>query len=135
VSSSYYILCLSHDPATTVRECSTAETAAAAIKAGIEAHTGCDLLIERVSGGPVEYGCPPHDTRRAGPHCYHRDVGWVDTQWLQLLGHARISPDPGMQKAIKQGYFRCWTRDRLHRLRHSLGTAEELEIRPWACDG
>lgn len=130
MSSTYYALCLSHDPATTAREYGSPEEAAGAIKAGIEAHTGCDLLIERVSGGPVEYGCPPRDTRAAGPHCYHRDVRWVDTEWLRLLGRAHESADPRMQDAVRQGQFYCWTHDRLHRLRHSLGNATELEERP-----
>ena len=130
MSSNYYILCLSHDPATTAREYGSPEEAAGAIKAGIEGHPGCDLLIERVSGGPSEYGCPPRDTRPAGPHCYHRDVEWVDTEWLRLLGRAHESTDPRMQDAVKRGRFFCWTRDRLHRLRHSLGNAPELEERP-----
>jgi hypothetical protein len=126
VSSTYYVLCLSHDPATTAREYSSPEAAAGVIKAGIEGHTGCDMLIERVSGGPVEYGCPPHPTRAAGPRCYHRDVEWVDTEWLRLLGRAHESTDPRIQEAVKQGRFYCWTGDRLHRLRHHNGNAEEL---------
>jgi hypothetical protein len=125
MSSSYYVLCLSHDPATTARECSSPEAAADAIKAGIEAHRDCDLLIERVSGAPVEYGCPPSITRAAGQRCYHRDVAWVDTEWLRLLGRAHESTDPRIQEAVAQGRFHCWTRDRVHRLRHQIGTAEE----------
>jgi len=130
VSSTYYVLCLSHDPATTAREYSTPEQAAAAIKAGIEGHPHCDLLIERVSGGPVEYGCPPHDTRSVGPRCYHRGVAWVGVEWLRLLGRAHESTDPRVLEAVQVGRFYCWTRDRLHRLRHALGNAEELEAQP-----
>lgn len=129
MSSSYYLLCLSHDPATTVRDCGSQEEAERAVKAGIEEHPGCDLLIERVSGAPVEYGCPPHGTRQAGPHCFHRDVVWVDVEWLRLLGRAYEAADPGVQDAVRQGRFTCWTRDRLHRLRYPLGNAEALEER------
>lgn len=130
MSSSYYVLCLSHDPAITVRESASPESAAEAIKAGVEGHSDCDLLIERVSGGPVEYGCPPQGTRPAGPRCYHRDVEWVDTEWLRLLGRAHESTDACIQDAVKQGRFYCWTRDRLHRLRHEIGNGPELEEQP-----
>ncbi|MFF2852699.1 hypothetical protein ACFVT5_41360 [Streptomyces sp. NPDC058001] len=122
MSSTYYVLCLSHDPATTAGEYRTPEKAADAIKAGIEGHPACDLLVEHVSGGPVEIGCPPH--------YYHRDVEWVDVEWLRLLARAYGSTDPGVLDAVRKGRFTCWSRDRLHRLRYPLGTDEELEERP-----
>lgn len=125
MSSNYYILCLSHDPATTVRELSSPASAATAVKDGVEEHAGCDLLIERVSGGPVEFGCPPHNSRPAGPRCYHSDVEWVDTEWLRLLGRAHQCDDPRLVEAVEMGRFYCWTRERLHRLRHHLGNTEE----------
>lgn len=125
MSSSYYVLCLSHDPATTVRETSSAEAAAEAIRSGIDGHPGCDLLIERVSGGPAEYGCPPHEARAAGPRCIHRDVEWGDVDWLRLLGRAQQSPDRAVAEAVRRGRFGCWTPDRLNRLRHPLGNGED----------
>lgn len=119
MSSSYYILCLSHDPAITARDCSSPEAAQQAIEAGIEGHLGCDLLIERVSGAPVEYGCPPQ--LQSGKACFHSVVLWVDADWLRLLAHARKSTDPRTQEAARRVRASCWTPDRVHRLRQSLG--------------
>lgn len=124
MSSSFYLLCLSHDPAITVRDCGSAEMAADAIATGVEGHLDCDLLIERVSGAPLEYGCP---SRRTPQRCHHSGTEWVDIEWLQLLARAHSSPDPGMQEAVKRDHFTCWTRERLHRLRHSLGLTEHKE--------
>lgn len=125
MSSSYLILCLSHDPATTAYESSSPEAAAEAIRAGIAGHPDCDLLIERVSGGPVEYGCPPPPatTRPAGQVCHHKATEWVHIDWLRLLSRSQTSADPNVQEAVRQGRFPCWTRDRLHRLRYPLGVA------------
>ncbi|HEX5566098.1 MAG TPA: hypothetical protein VFY14_04030 [Streptomyces sp.] len=125
MSSNYYVLCLSHDPAITAREYRTPEEAAEAIKRGTAEHPGCDLVIERVSGAPVEIGCSPSKTRSAGPRCYHRDVEWVDVKWLRLLALAYISTDPDVLDAAQKGLFYCWPRERLYRLRHSLGIAAE----------
>lgn len=121
MSSSYYILCVSHDPATSVCESSTPESAVQQIGDGIEGHYECDLMIERVSGGPVEIGCPPSAGRQAPPRCCHRDAKWIDVEWLRLLSRAYNSTDPRMLDAIKRGRFTCWTPDRLHRLRYALG--------------
>ena len=121
MSSSYYILCLSHDPATTAREARSAEDAADVIRAGVEGHRDCDLLVERVSGAPVEYGCPPHGARVGGPNCFHGDVEWVDADWLRLLAQAHRSTDPAVVEAVRRGRFSCWTAERTRRLRYGLG--------------
>lgn len=128
MSSSYYILCMSHDPATTARDCQTAKDAAAAIKAGIEGHLECDLIIERVSGGPVEFGCPPGV--RPQTQCHHSDVEWTEVDWLRLLARAHQSIEPGIQDALGRGWFYCWPVHRVRRLRYELGIAEEPERRP-----
>lgn len=131
MSSTYYILCLSHDPATrTSYEFHTRERATDVAKAGIEGHAVCDLLIEEVSGGPIEIGCSPADTRSSGPRCYHRDVEWTDVEWLRLLSRAYNSTDPNVVDAARQGRFHCWPQDRLHRLRGSLGIDDEARERP-----
>ncbi|MFI7096759.1 hypothetical protein [Streptomyces lydicus] len=123
MSSTYYILCVSHDPATTVTECPSPEAAEAQIGSGIDGHYDCDLMIERVSGGPVEIGCPPTKTGSTHAHCHHADTEWVDVEWLRLLGGAYNSTDPRLADAVQKGRFFCWTPQRLHRLRHSLGNA------------
>lgn len=124
MSSSYYILCVSHDPAMTARDCGTAEDAAAAIRAGIEGHLECDLVIEEVSGGLVEIGCPPGV--RPQTQCRHTDVEWMDVDWLRLLGRAYESTDSAVADATRRGRFLCWPRDRVRRLRYSLGTDDDL---------
>ncbi|MEU0160235.1 hypothetical protein ABZ154_15675 [Streptomyces sp. NPDC006261] len=131
MSSTYYVLCLSHDPATrTQSEFTNHGEAAQAIKDGIEGHARCDLLIERVSGAPVEYACPPRDDRKVGPHCHHRDVRWIDTEWLRLLGRAQQSTDPRLQEVLVQERFYCWPVDRVHRLRVALDIGDEARERP-----
>ena len=125
MSSTYYVLCMSHDPATVAAEASTPDSAMTQIRDGISGHGDCDLLIERVSGGPVEIGCPPATARGAGPQCSHRDTEWVDVEWLRLLGRAYTSTDHHLLDAIATGWFACWTQDRLHRLRQSLFEQEQ----------
>ncbi|RAJ53807.1 hypothetical protein K388_05594 [Streptomyces sp. KhCrAH-43] len=51
MSSTYYVLCLSHDPAILSTEHRTPGDAAETIKTGSDLHPGCDLVIEEVSGG------------------------------------------------------------------------------------
>ncbi|MFD3523873.1 hypothetical protein [Streptomyces sp. NPDC058653] len=130
MSSSYYVLCLSHDPAILSTEHITPGDAADTIRAGRELHPGCDLVIEEVSGGPIEIGCSPAETRNAGPRCHHRDVEWTEVEWLRLLSRAHTSTDPKVVDALRQGRFTCWPPDRLHRLRGSLGIEDEVRERP-----
>lgn len=130
MSSTFYVLCVSHDPAILSTEHRTPGDAAEAIKTGRELHPGCDLVIEEVSGGPVEIGCPPADTRSSRPRCYHRDVEWTDVGWLRLLLRAYNSADPDVADAVRRGRFTCWPQERLHRLRGSLGIDEDVRERP-----
>ncbi|MEU0098277.1 hypothetical protein [Streptomyces sp. NPDC006267] len=130
MSSTYYVLCVSHDPAILSAEHRTGGDAAETIKSGSDLHPGCDLVIERVSGGPVEIGCPPASSRSAGPRCYHRDVEWVEVEWLRLLSRGYTSTDPKVAEAVRRGRFTCWPQERLHRLRGSLGIEDEVRERP-----
>ena len=121
MSSTYYILCLSHDPAVLAGEYGTPDLAVDAIKAGDHLHPGCDLMIERVSGGPVEIGCPPSETRDVGPRCYHRGTEWTDVDWLRLLAASYQTQDPAVQAAVSKLRQHCWPWERLRRLRDELG--------------
>ncbi|MGW9299571.1 hypothetical protein ACWHA3_01935 [Streptomyces cyaneofuscatus] len=121
---------MSHDPAILSTEHTTPGDAAETIKTGSALHPGCDLVIEEVSGGPVEIGCPPADSRGAGPRCYHRDVRWVEVEWLRVLSLAYTSTDPKVVEAVRRGRFTCWPQERLHRLRGSLGIEDEARERP-----
>ncbi|MFE3678709.1 hypothetical protein [Streptomyces griseus] len=130
MSSNFYVLCVSHDPAILSTEHHTPGDAADTVKAGSALHPGCDLVIEEVSGGPVEIGCPPASSRDAGPRCHHRDVEWVEVEWLRLLSRAYTSTDPKVADAVRQGRFTCWPQERLHRLRGSLGIEDEAREHP-----
>lgn len=123
MSSTYQVLCLSHDPASTCSEHRTAEDALNAIRGGYEGHPHCDLLISRVSGAPVEFGCPPSVDLRAGQHaCWgHRDVEWVDADWLRVLTHVREDSDEAVRSLLNRPMLRCWSQERLLRLRYELG--------------
>lgn len=129
MSSTYRILCLSHDPATEVSEYTSPEAAEAAIRDGLAQHQHCDLLIGRYSYPLIEVGCPsrlgaPASGQR-GCNGYHRDTEWVDSGWLLVLAHARHAA------ALPEGIDRhvdvsCWTEQRILRLREELG----LELPP-----
>lgn len=125
MSSTYKVLCLSHDPATVYSGYRTPEGAVEAILAGPEEHPRCDLVISEVSGAPVRFGCPPAADLRAGQHvCWgHQRVEWVDADWLRLLAHAYEGPggDAVVRSLLHGPMKRCWSRERLVRLRYELG--------------
>jgi hypothetical protein len=122
MSSNYYVCCVSHDPAIIAADKSTPEEAVEAIADGIDGHGDCDLLIVRVSGAPVEVGCPP--TRVQHPDrtvCLgHGGTAWADVDVLQLLHIARNLEHAGARKAAAAHCFRHWTPGRLHSLRYQL---------------
>jgi hypothetical protein len=128
VSSTYYILCLSHDPAITVNDpgYNRPEEAEAAITAGINDHADCDLVIGRYSYPLVELGCPaalgrPKHLRPSVVTCYHGGTMWIDRDWLWILAAAYQSPDPDMRAAIEKGHQQqCLPWERLRRLRNEL---------------
>jgi hypothetical protein len=128
VSSTYRILCLSHDPAITVNDpgYNRAEDAERAIRERPTDHEHCDLVIGRYSAAFVELGCPtsrgqPEHLRPSLLRCYHGGTKWTDMDWLLLLAAAYQSTDPGVQKAITDGRHGCLPWERLRRLRAELG--------------
>jgi hypothetical protein len=124
VSSTYRILCLSHDPALTVGEYSAREEAEGAIRDGVEDHPRCDLLIGRYSYPLVEVGCPRSIGRnREGPnrHTVHGATQWVDVVWLRLLAAVQQSGIEPMQALTREAHLSCWSPERLRRLRDELG--------------
>lgn len=126
MSSSYHVLCLSHDPAiVAVSECRGVEGAERLIAAGIEGHEYCDLVIMRVSGGPIEFGCPPVTDRVGQRSCgYHRhSTEWADVAWLRVL-HIAYGTDPDRVQECG-AILRCWPSERVHRLRYHLGIVEQ----------
>lgn len=125
MSSTYHVLCLSHDPALTATGASynQAAEAEAAIRDDDLQHPHCDLLIARFSGGLVQLGCPPTGSQpRTHQHwCRpHKATEWVDVPWLRVLAAARIArvlPD----EITRSHRFSCWPDVRLQRLRHEIG--------------
>lgn len=112
MSSTHVVLCLSHDPATVISEHETRREAFEAVNDGsVDLHPHCDIVISRVSGAPIEFGCPGIDISPCGGH---RDVKWVDADWLRLLAQA----SPEQIKELRG--LRCWSSDRLTRLRYQL---------------
>ncbi|MHB9857651.1 hypothetical protein [Streptomyces sp. YIM S03343] len=121
MSSTYAILCLSHDPATLHGEYTTPEAAETAIRNGIDGHPHCDLMIGRFSYPLVELGCPPSRDRKVQQRCYHGTTVWTDSDWLRLLAAAYQSTDPAVLAAVKAGHHGCLPWERLRRLRVELG--------------
>lgn len=124
MSSTYRILCLSHDPAIEAGEHTSPEAAEAAIREGLSEHQHCDLLIGRYSYPLVEVGCPSRlgmpTSGERGCNGYHRNTEWIDSGWLLVLAHARHA------RALPEGIDRhndvsCWTEQRILRLREELG--------------
>ncbi|MFB7440219.1 hypothetical protein ACFC01_17980 [Streptomyces mirabilis] len=122
MSSTYYILCLSHDPAITVNEpgYNRPEEAEEAIRDRASGHENCDLVIGRYSAAFVELGCPASRDQPTKLGCTHGGTVWADSGWLRLLAAAYQSADPGMQAATAGLRKWCLPWERLRRLRVEL---------------
>ncbi|MEU1853954.1 hypothetical protein ABZ499_33025 [Streptomyces sp. NPDC019990] len=134
MSSSYYLLCVSHDPALRIDSSFTSPDAAMdAIAAGLEEHPVCDLLVARVSGALCEVGCPPTRNQRHHPPCLaHGGPKWADADLLRLLTAVNQTDDVRVRDVARSNAFSCWSIRRLHRLRLELGTPALLVLDPSA---
>lgn len=119
MSSTYYLLCMSHDPATVITELGDPETLPTPDNIR-ESHPNCDLVVTRVSGAPVEFGCLGRD--QGGSCRGHSGIEWVGAEWLRLLIVAQDARTEDIRKIRSQGSLRCWDFGRLYRLRYQLGT-------------
>lgn len=130
MSSTYRILCLSHDPAIDVGgEWHSSEDGRiiapvmAVDPAGAQPvafHAGCDLVVGRYSYPLVEVCCP------AGR--FHSRPEWIDADWLRLLWHARQAPEGSpLRDAAAGSAMACWPPDRLGKLRRELGIEDTPE--------
>jgi hypothetical protein len=114
---------MSHDPAIVALsgDFNRPEMAEAAIKAGVEGHEDCDLMIGAYSYPLVQLGCPPAvgAVFSTGGKCAHNATQWIDVDWVRLL-LAVLDSDPkdrGAVMAASTIMQRCWTPQRLRRLR------------------
>lgn len=137
MSSTYRVLCLSHDPAVIAADGEMIwydpEQAETAIAAGIEGHEQCDLAIGRYSYPLFELGCPPsREPRQHQHHCDpHPRTQWFEIEWLRLLALARREPaGSALAAAADARGMRCWPAQRLERLRAELSLPEQVAPRP-----
>jgi hypothetical protein len=115
MSSSYYILCMSHDPATVVSESSTEQTAIELVGEGFETHPSCDFLVMRVSGAPVEFTCTG-DTAA----CLHSHEQTADADWLRVMQKLEELASAETEIMRRRHTLKCWSKERMHRLRSRL---------------
>lgn len=123
MSSTWSILCASHEPAIEIADCGgSPEHAIERCAAPPPAHAGCDLLIARYSGGLVEIGCPPSrrlpgSQRHVGSWHPH-DAQWVDADWLRLFAAAIEAGgySDALDAAVARATRACWTPQRIARL-------------------
>lgn len=126
MSSSYYVLCMSHDPAIQLGDYGNRpEPALEAIAAGVDGHAGCDLAVGRYSYPLVGVCCPASRDQTAKLRCCHGSPVWVDRDWLRLLAAGYQTTDPLVEEAVKKVSGLCWPWERLRRLRFEL----EVELR------
>ena len=120
MSSTYRLLCMSHDPAVQFgndgRKSADAEDMLAEVRDDTsDPHHKCDILFGRYSYPLIQVGCP--GTR------LHRETHWIDAQWLRLAladVEALNGLLPVQTTPLGKILGGCWTRDRLLRLRKEL---------------
>jgi hypothetical protein len=126
VSSTYNILCVSHDPAILIEtdEQKPAVVIERVLGAGVPGHPGCDLMVGRYSYPLIELCCvgfPFNAVNRPHPG-WHRDPEWAEAGLLRVAAVSLLrfaGKDPAMDKALLQLPM-CWTRPRLVSLRDEL---------------
>jgi len=132
MSTSYRILCLSHDPAIILEpnwagfDQALAAATDPAKHVEIANHAECDLLVGTWRGGLFLITCPPRPHPREDGH--HRLPVGGDIDWLRLLSAAYQAelPDPRLTAALKR-LPECWSAERVYRLRHLLQPAPVAE--------
>lgn len=114
MSSSYYLYCVSHNPASWITELGHPETISRPDDLN-ETHPHCDFVIVQVSGAPIKFGCPGYGNCPCGGHS---NIEWINIDWLRLLDF--FEPDDcrsEVQELLKRSTFSCWSFERLKNLR------------------
>lgn len=127
MSSSYHLLCMSHDPvividigATSPGQALTAVADRSAFQSLAE-HPHCPLMIGRYSYPLIELCCP------GSQHSTHPNANeWADASLLRvaLLAAMRCPSDDAVVQALAR-LHRCWEPKRLDRLRFELGVEDD----------
>lgn len=117
MSSTYRLLCLSHDPALVIAEPELGLwTDGEPQLTRPDAHPDCDLMVGRFSYPLIAVGCVHElaklldgETGHELPHPLHREVRWLGSEWA-LVGAA------AQRTSLAATIDRCWTPTRLRRL-------------------
>jgi len=127
MSSTHHILCVSHDPAIVIGGEGWNNAAEAIERAGdpgrfpdMAEHKDCDLLVGRYSYPLVEVGCPPRENSTTG--CMHVHAQWLRVEWVRLLAASLDAESAPLRAAVEEltQRHRCWSRERIQRLRSEL---------------
>lgn len=130
MSSTYRILCLSHDPAIILEpEWTTVIGALDAVlrpadHVEIANHASCDLVIGAFSPALAAVCCPPR--LHPGDDGLHKAENWITADWLHVLAAAHELPHARLNTALKRMPV-CWSPTRIHRLRNLLEPAPVAE--------
>lgn len=121
MSSTYRVLCVSHDPSIrTEIEWSTGtnnvEAAQRVRDQGVPGHENCELVVGQYSYPLIEVGCLRKHHHGDGGN------GWVAADWLRLLALAQSEPlgTAAREVANSSPYCLCWSPALLKRLRNEL---------------
>lgn len=118
MSSTYRLICMSHDPALVIYDNEwnnpglAADAAVERFVSPADRHQHCRLMIGRWSGGLFEVGCVRNSKH---PGVYHPTTDeWVDLAWLRLIVISGA-------EAVEQAKLpTCWTYEVAARL-HAAG--------------
>jgi hypothetical protein len=124
MSSTYHLLCLSHDPAIRI-DCDLSFEAVKALDdrehGALAEHQQCDLAAGRYSYPLIEAAC--FGSQLPGPTAClkrHNRPIWTDRNVLRLVVAATGTLPDDLLKPFRP----CWPAERLARLRVELGIAD-----------
>lgn len=127
MSSTWRVLCLSHDPATWVtmdghhRDAEALAAVAEMRDNDNDEHHLCNLLVGAYSYPLWHVICPGTPRGVAETHgCRHAHPKGVDVEWLQLLAAADQHRGTEPIAAALGKLPSCWSPERVHRLRKEL---------------
>lgn len=122
MSSTYDLICLSHEPALPLGMEMNRDQFGRIVEAreyAVDDHAECDIMVGRWSGGLVEMGCLGNSNH---PSMYHTNVRWLEIALLRVLYQAARAPkDDQLASALGPVLSTCWSWRRLDRLRVLLG--------------